>query len=489
MDAAFENRSARRTLRYASWATGAGLVAAVVAVVASIISPGIAMLLVIGVSAPVLALITGNPRKLLLAMVAIDIPLQLDTYIGYEELLPPGIIGYNFSVTTIALIGLAIMHVVRTATDPGGRRPLMTGELLRFATPAAVYLAFQASTLFWAYDAGRVTWEVVRNIQILALMLYVAGTFRDRDDILFFFKMLILAMALEGLIMLALYFYGRDFRFGGIRFDATYGGNRELRVSGTIGSPIEAAGYLALLLGPTIGAVFGARTTRERMLPVAALLLGLIGMITTLSRGGLITFALSMMIFLPLAVRRGWISAKPLIAAGVVVLVLGGVFSGTIIERFLGDDNGSASARGPLNQLAWNMIVDHPFTGVGANNFGLVTKDYLTPDFNGAWIALVHNRFMLAWAETGTVGLILFAFVLLNIYRYGWLAFRASDDPQLGLIALGFLASTMAQVLHMSWDTFNGRPQMQTLYVAAAMLFAIWQYGRRKQEAERLVIK
>ena len=60
------------------------------------------------------------------------------------------------------------------------------------------------------------------------------------------------------------------------------------------------------------------------------------------------------------------------------------------------DDDGSASARLPLAELAAMMISDHPLIGVGANNCSVVSGDYVnTVELRTAWLYVIHNKYLL----------------------------------------------------------------------------------------------
>ena len=74
-----------------------------------------------------------------------------------------------------------------------------------------------------------------------------------------------------------------------------------------------------------------------------------------------------------------------------------GVFSAPIAARLSQDDQGSALSRVPLMKLAFNMIQEHPFIGIGANNFSIVLPKYLTSELRGEWLHIVHNQYLISF--------------------------------------------------------------------------------------------
>ncbi len=118
---------------------------------------------------------------------------------------------------------------------------------------------------------------------------------------------------------------------------------------------------------------------KYKLLAALALIFGFIGVVVTQSRGGLIVFALSAALLFATAVLRTWVSPKiPIIGMFVAILILA-AFPNLILARFTKDDGGSLDSRGPLNQIAHQIIDDYPTMGIGANNFAFVLPNYIKP--------------------------------------------------------------------------------------------------------------
>lgn len=109
---------------------------------------------------------------------------------------------------------------------------------------------------------------------------------------------------------------------------------------------------------------------------------------------------------------------------------------------------------------------------------------YLTSEYVGAWLYVVHNKYLLVWAETGIFALIAFlTFLLVTAYR-GWQVWRRGDRF-LSPLALAFTAAVIGQMVHMNFDIFNAQAQVQGLWLVAALLAAMHNI----QDGEKRVAK
>ena len=433
-----------------------------------------APLFIFAVLCPFIAMIVGNVRRLLLAIIILDIPLQLDIHLGYRtEAAELGAIGgLGISVTTVCLVVLYALWLAELLTKPMESRWRLS---LRTSLPLALYLTFVALSAVVARDVGLSIFKIFLLLQMFLLYLYVAAFVRTRQDVLFLVTMLFTGLVLEALLMIGLRYVGQDFSFAGIssRIDLGTGATAQFyRVAGTIGSPNTAASYLSLLLAPAISLLLTPLGRCYKWLAALTFGLGGVALILTLSRGGWLAFSLSIMAFCFLAWRRGWLSPSiPLVAAAAAMLVAL-LFHNAILARLFGYDGGAALSRIPLMKLAFRMIMDNLVLGVGANNFSITLRQYLTPELAGAWLYAVHSKYLLVWAETGIGGFVAFIWFLLATIRRGWQCWK-SGDRFLSPLALGFTAGIVGHMAHMLVDTFQNRPLVQLLWLIAGLLAAM----------------
>jgi O-antigen ligase len=140
-------------------------------------------------------------------------------------------------------------------------------------------------------------------------------------------------------------------------------------------------------------------------------------------------------------------------------------------ERFSADDNGSSAARAPLNALALAIIKDHPVAGIGANNFALAMQPYLPRHFQGEFVYIVHNTYLLVWAEMGTGGLVAFVCFLAAVLSQG---FRR--HPRRGRVALprlGCAAAVVCAMVQMTVEPGRGGAAGPALWLFAGIVVAL----------------
>jgi O-antigen ligase len=466
--------------RLPGWATRPWLVAVVVGMSVGAYTIGLSTqsshwkpLLIIAALVPAVGIIVGDLRRLLLAALVFDVPFSVGHHFGYNlDAAKLGSLGgLDVSLTTLAVPTLYALWVGSALARRGdGTRPW-----LRPAIPLALYVGFAILSIRQASNPSLSVFELFMLVQSLMIFIYVASTVRSREDVVFMVVILSAAVLLEALLMLATFVTKHDFSFAGIstRIDpATSAGDNVSRVGGTVGGPNAAAAFLDLLLAPILSLALAPVRRFYRLIAWSAFVLGCVGMVLTLSRGGWIAVGLSCSIVVAYSWYRGWIPGLGPAAIVIALMAAMFIFRNELLVRFTSNDEGSASSRIPLMVLALHMIQDHPIFGVGANNFGINIASYATPEFGADWLYTVHNKYLLIWAEDGILALGAFITFLLTTLRNGWRC-RKIDDRVLSSISVGLTTGLLAQMIHMSVDILNGRQQVQLLVIVAGLIAAL----------------
>lgn len=421
---------------------------------------------------PFVAMIVGQVRRLLLAMIMLDIPNKLDINFAYRYDLAElnAIGGIHISATTAALVGLYVLWAAeslsRMSNRPASR--IWTGG----GVALAAYLGFVILSMVVAHDVMLAFFEIFMLVQMFLLYIYIIATVRTREEVMFIVTLLLVGLLAESLIMIGLRVAGRSFTIAGVLARIDESG----RVGGTVGSPNGAASYLSLFL-PLAASCLLARLGRGyKLLAALAFCGGAMALALTLSRGGWVAFVIAMTLLYLAAWRRGRLSLAAPIIAIVAALLIWGLFQEAIAARLVGDDASPPEARLYMMKLAWKMIQDNPMLGVGANNFAIMIPRYASPEFSGEWLHVVHNKYLLVWSETGIGALIAFLLFLTATIRRGLQGWKLNDQL-LSPLALGLTAGIVGQMGHMFVDIFHSRAQVESLWVVAALLVAIYSIG------------
>jgi len=430
--------------------------------------------LVVALLSPFLALASRRVQQVLLAIVVLDVPIQL----GRTFFLRPyeadlgAIKGLTISITTLAITGLYLSWFLRAlaARIPRARRSL------HFNLPLLLYIAISAFSMLIAQDVALSSFELFLLVEASLVYFYVANNIQTREEAMFVVRMLLGGCLLESLIMIIMQLTvtpSTQWDYA-IHIIAEHGSGGRMRIGGTIGVPNVAAAYLSILLACAAAVLFTSTERVHRWLAMSVLGFGGVALIFTFSRGAWLALIIAVFVIsFSVWFRRG-LSLKGPIALLVVGALLYMPFHGLISERLFGDDKGSAEVRIPLMKLAYRMIADNPVLGVGVNNFAVAMDRYLTPEFRHGWRFAVHNKYLLVLAETGIGGLLAYLAFLLGTLRTGWKCWKL-QVPMLSPLALGLTAGIAGHMVHLTVDLFHVRPVQQLLWLVAGLLTAMYR--------------
>jgi O-antigen ligase len=174
-----------------------------------------------------------------------------------------------------------------------------------------------------------------------------------------------------------------------------------------------------------------------RRLAVATVLV--VGLFASHSRGGLLAFAVSalaILFALPRARGAALVFLVAIVLVGVGVVDLG-------ITRKGFADRGVKSSRLEMWQDALHMYPDFPLLGAGFNAFGTSYTGYQSVA-RSQWYGEAHNEYLQALLDTGTVGALLVAALVMRLLRS---ALRAAAKSPLDAGLLGALLACCAHNL------------------------------------------
>jgi O-antigen ligase len=285
-------------------------------------------------------------------------------------------------------------------------------------------------------------------------LIYVVALniLQDDHDFRLVLRCLLATLAIQCAIFIIQTVTGAAFTMTGEITRAMDGGEGLVRASGTVGT--TPSGY-AIFTEPLLFTSLALWRSTDLDMPRRR-----IGMLTalasatlilTLNRTSWITIILGSCIVEILCRRRGIarrLSQRTLMALGGVGFLGMLVIIPLILPRLEGAHEDDWNIRRNLMRIAIRMIAGNPIVGVGPGAYIYHLRQYAPGDVLSQWLWVVHNEYLLVWAERGIIGLI------------AWLAWMRA----------GFRQAIAA--------TKTGTPEFRALGIgcAAALIGLCWEY-------------
>lgn len=346
-------------------------------------------------------------------------------------------LGDTAITATKVMVPLALLAWAALRLGRGGAR--LAPAALTF--PYGLYVvALIASTITAVSQPVAIT-EALRWVQAFGIFLMTLDLIRTRRELAGLAVVLLLGGLSQALLGLVQSLLGA----GPASFAVVAGFSRAF---GTFGMPNSYAGYLemtfplALAIGVWLtGRALAHRSTKEAILQLlliwlmtgAAALLLLAGIIASYSRGAWLGTAVGTAAMIALAGRRSFAAGATAALLLGSLLWLGGdiVLPAGVAERLesIGDslgyrdvrrmvitsENFAVAERLGMWQAGIDMFEATPIYGVGAGNFNVVYDQYRVPQFLYSR-GHAHNYYIHVAAETGIIGLVAYALVLVGAW-------------------------------------------------------------------------
>lgn len=329
------------------------------------------------------------------------------------------------------------------------RSPFLLPALLFFLAATGSTLA--AADLHQALQAYRE--RIVEPLAFFALLLLTQTSGRR-------WKSALGTLILAGLIVTVIGLFQRI-----THTDLTHDpGSTILKIHSVYGSPDNVGLLLDRVVPLWLAVLLGV--SLRRLLRIGWYLVGLIlltGLFLTYSRGAWVAIALACLLLLALTRQWGrWVAAVCL-----VLLILAGAVRGPALVRALSiGHSGTAQTRLYIWQSAEHMIADHPFLGIGPDNFlhyyaprpapnqyflsfcknGL---GYIDPRAgNQPCESHPHDEVLDFWLSTGLLGLAAFIWLEVVFWSICLRSYRAGRSQWDRVLVLGAGGAMLASLIH-----------------------------------------
>jgi O-antigen ligase len=417
---------------------GTSVVALLLAAGLFYLSPWLILTLVSGA---LLALLVFAQPSLGLALTVAAAPFYLH---------PVSLFGKSFALSELVLLPTLVgwgAAVLGRGTAGAVDRARIVGWLRRFSPVMALVLVGGLSALLAEHER-----EALRELRLVILepaLFYVAlvtlsMTERERRRIVDFWVLSAVVVAVVGLVQ---YFLLGD-------VITAEGGVARLR--SVYGSPNNVGLYLGRVLPLLVAVVLWGRgrwrplRPSRRSLYALALAPVALALVLTLSRGAILLGVPAAIFTLGLLAGGGWRKAA-LVALLLFALALVPLFRTPRFASLLNPARGTTFLRLALWRSGWSMFLDHPWVGVGPDNFLYAYRTrYVLPS---AWeefnLSHPHNWILDFLSRLGLLGFGAFAWLQYRFWRRVVTLARRVEGEQRALLlgAAGAMAAALAHGL------------------------------------------
>lgn len=381
----------------------------------------------------------------------------------------------NYSVYIVALV--TVGAVVAVGSGEAGEPVEEDASRLRRreVTLFLLFLLWVLLTLVWAPEGGAASDTIFRLMRSGVVFFAVLVLVREPRHLRWLAAAFVVGTVLSILSGVA---------SGGLGASTSDEG----RLRGGTSDP----NYLAAAIVPALMFTGALASMRLRPLLRAALGAGAlvlaIGLAATESRGGFLALLLVAVVAL-----ASWRGRRLTIASFIGLFAIGAaaffIASPSSWHRVTHNtDNGSG--RSDIWQVAWRVVEDHPIGGAGLAQFPVVSPDFIRrpgalsrADLLVDQRIVVHNAYLQLWAETGIVGLLLFAGIVgtsLAASVGATRRFEAAGDVEMATLAR---AAILALVGALAASFFLSNIDDQRLWVLIAFGPALLAVAQRAQQS------
>lgn len=387
--------------------------------------------------------------RLSLSLVVVAVPL-----IAYRQDLGP---------LPLDVVTVAVAVVVAAALVDTLREDQWQSQGTPYSLPYLLFLGVGLLSLIAAVDLveGIAVW--LRFLGYFLLSFAVMRALKEKEHFQWIVALMVLAAAVSTLVGLYEYVLRPENSIGLAGLAPEIQG----RIAGTYLNPNFFGEYLVLVIPLGLAVALAPNSSFVRRVGVGLVtVLLLIALALTFTRGSWLSLGVGLLLFGLLT--EGWLVA---LLAGVfgtaIVMIPGLVGRFMSIFSFTG---GTVGFRFKLWQIPIGMLRENPLFGVGIGNYLSAFTNYVFshPELSVGWVVYgAHSIYLTIGAEMGLAGLLVFALIIISIFRTGLYLHKRFSSPSATYwryLNAGILAALAAFLV-------NGLTSNTLLHPRAAVLF------------------
>ena len=169
------------------------------------------------------------------------------------------------------------------------------------------------------------------------------------------------------------------------------------------------------------------------------------------------------------------------VALAIVLVLIPPINHRIAIELDFSSGSNTLVGRYGLWSASVQMLRDHPIFGAGLSGFTTVLGPYWNPSHADRFI-YPHNLLLTFWSETGLLGVVSFAWILVVGFRVGWGVWRRGAI-EWRPIGLGVLLALVSVVVHGQFDVpyFKNDLSLE-FWVLMGLVWAAAAWGGERTE-------
>lgn len=293
-----------------------------------------------------------------------------------------------------------------------------------------------------------------------------------------------LALMGLGFLLLALILTQLSAIFGFSAYKAELVAHRG-RVGG-FGAPGVYAVALVLFFPLILSSSFlMEQATLLRVGCIALAFLSLLGLISTGSRNGLLSFICSMAVYIMILRRENIIRLLPIIVLSVVLIVASAtalIISPSSIRQDLGerldptatqDMYAYSAGRTELWKNALKLFIDSPLLGHGQDSYVILSQRR-----QFSVVAAPHNEYLRYLVDYGIVGLLVFCMIFYKIFQNAWRSVKITPDPWMKKLFISYIAGLCGFTVGIFFTNIGSA--MDLFFIYTAVIYKYSQLEMKK---------
>ena len=454
-----------------------------------------ALLCIIGIFLLYFPAITRNVKRFFLAALLFSLMLNLDIsflrtgHVGGVD----GIMLSFFDISLFFLYFLWLSEIVR-------KKNTRINFFPKISIPTLFLFVIAYLSMINAPVKKLCLFEIIEIFKMYLGFFYLANHIKQEKDVNFVISCLLIGLFLEGILGLAQFSTGKTYLPSGmgysnrmVRYRSNY------RVSGTWTSYNDFAWYLTFMIPISLSISFSMTETKYKLIAASIFIVGMGGLLSTLSRAGYVSIVMSMLIVLLLNFRKIKgktsfynFSSSAILITFIILIIFAmnpGLLKVSSNRMFVDDDHGSAESRIPQFKVAYSIIKSNPFLGIGINNYTEVVSDYDTTEEGLSSITRfqVHNIFLQIGGEMGIIGLVIFLWLIIAIYREGLHYIKLNQGLMINM-DIGLLGGITAFLIHGLFDAASiGSKLFIFLWIFAGIISGINKINSYKARQQKVL--